>query len=245
MGFKNEYDNAGNVYTLGSVDFGGGNIRSVLIKYNSSGTLLWTYYVTLGTSNTPVDLFAKSGGNIYVLSDNVISGQHDAVVSVINTSGTLINQYTYNSGYQDTPVNFEYRSGKILLGVSTNNMGSLTSTTLQLTSGLGVSWTKTFSGTDNYDLKSVKYDNSGNAISLLSVGTTKKQAFVNKTGSTGSNLWDLALDTGNNIKKDRSLFIDDSNNVITSYSHNTDDEISTTLISSSGEKLWDKYYYGN
>ncbi len=244
FGLKIECDNAGNVYTLGSVQTGGSTYASVLIKYNSSGTQQWVYSVALGTSNMPIDLYAKSGGNIYILSDNVISGQHDAVITSLTSSGVFVNQQTYNSGYEDTPVNIEYWSGKILLGVKTNNSGVITSAARLYNASLSLQWNFGFSGSGVDELKSVKFDNLGNVLVLVSVDTIKT-AEITKISATGSFQWDLALDNDNEIFTDQSLFVDTSNNSFVAYAHNGQSEISIALIDPLGEKMWNKYYYGN
>lgn len=104
-----EKDAAGNVYIIGGV------MPLQLLKYNSTGTLQWTYSTPYDTSNTWLGTFAvDDAGNSYVTE-----GTGDGIIKV-NTAGNLVfNNPTAGGGGLSTEfwsISFNCDQTKLVVG---------------------------------------------------------------------------------------------------------------------------------
>lgn len=103
-------DSSGNSVTLGQT-FIGGVSEYVVVKRNSSGTLLWKKNTTLGgngngANSSPQNaggIALDSSGNIYVCGTRVTGGtaSSDALVFKLDSAGSLVWSRTFGTGVQD------------------------------------------------------------------------------------------------------------------------------------------------
>ena len=111
-----EHDTLGNVYIIG------GDFPMKLQKYNSAGTLQWTYITPWDTANNWLGTFATDQlGNNYITSGSIASLQK------VDNTGSLL--WTANSGlfstneYWDIAFNCDYT--KLMIGGTTGSMSNL------------------------------------------------------------------------------------------------------------------------
>lgn len=114
-------DSSGNVYICGkwssSPDggqFGASNDRPLIIKYNSSGTLLWDYYIDFGVTPSYIDnansFDFDSSGNLYVIGRYYGTGTRNYMCKISPAGSLLANNLFY------TPYGF----GKLIIDSSGN-----------------------------------------------------------------------------------------------------------------------------
>lgn len=243
-GFKNLCDVFGNVYTLGRIS-NGVTSSLILIKYDSAGNQLWAFSHTIGSTNEPSDMVINSTGNIVILGDALVAGQHDVVLAEINPLGSLVANYNFDSGMNDYPVNLDVVSGKMATGVVIDNGSTISSKLIQFNDGLSIDWSQDLAYNSLYAVKSVKYDQNGDIVSLINSGNSINEAYLFKHSSIGDSLWIKALDSGNIYETGKCLFIDGSNNAISAYVHNGQSEVSVNLVDENGIMIWNKYYYSS
>jgi hypothetical protein len=96
-------DGSGNVYISGWSEMASGNADYLAIKYNSSGTALWTSRVN-GTANN-VDIGQRvvvdASGNVYMTGWSHNGGNFDYLTVKFNSSGTKVWSASYDSGAGD------------------------------------------------------------------------------------------------------------------------------------------------
>lgn len=202
-GYAVTTDAANNIYVAGSFNSGsisfGGSVLSnsgtgtddmFLVKYNSSGTVVWATRATGKNNDMATALGTDATGNIYVsgkfASDTMFfnstalinSGAYDAFVAKYNATGHVIWAKSISTG---TTINYAYSlsvddtANVIIAG----NFGNSTIT-------FGTS-TITNSNAGAYDLFIAKYDSLGNA------------QWANTTGGAGSVANGVAKDATGNI----------------------------------------------
>lgn len=219
-------DGSGNVYITGFTKESLTDFDITTIKYNSSGTILWTSQF----DNSPVmgedqgrKLEIDASGNVYVFGyvdrdpSNILN--EDFVLLKYNNLGIQqwgkqINGVGNNS---DLPVDMAYlTSGKIVVtGSSFNAVGTDFLTVAFNTSGTQL-WTQTFSGMagGNDAPSEMAFDNSEN---LVITGKTFNgldyDALVIKYSSLGNQIWSAVYANGANDEKATAIDINSSGTI--------------------------------
>ena len=108
-------DSSGNVYSLGSVSFilsGNATQGTVLIKQNSSGTILWAKGIDTSVDSTPSDMALDLSGNIYVITlySSVVAKPR---LTKFDSSGNVVWSYSftmpsYNPSFTDISISSTY-----------------------------------------------------------------------------------------------------------------------------------------
>ncbi|UPT68623.1 MAG: hypothetical protein M0D57_08390 [Sphingobacteriales bacterium JAD_PAG50586_3] len=94
-------DISSNTYVAGTTANNSGNYDILLIKYNSSGTILWTqqYDGAAHGNDMVADMTIDASGNVYLTGTvYTSSNSYDIIGQKYNTSGTHQWTYTYNGG---------------------------------------------------------------------------------------------------------------------------------------------------
>jgi hypothetical protein len=178
-------DSSENIYVLADQVFSGVS-AVILLKFDSSGTLLWTRKLEY-IYNSPFyslscyvgELGLDSSGNVYVVGygtyDNAGSPGYSAIVAKFNSSGTI--QWQKNLGTATYPTAAKVdSSGNVYVG----SYGSL----IKLDSAGTTQWQKSLSGGGLGQLMQINTDSSGNIYLATSNG------YFHKLDSTGStSLW--------------------------------------------------------
>ncbi len=145
-------DSAGNVYIAGSTQsFGYGWADALLLKFDSSGNLIWSRTWGGASFDAASDIAFDPAGNLYVAAESYSLG-NCAVLLKFDTNGNLLSSSTwkgpatYDSGYA---VDVD-KSGNVVLA--------------------GTSWDYSVSPNHNSVLV-LKYDNQGNLLWNLNIVT--------------------------------------------------------------------------
>lgn len=197
-------------------------------------------------------------------------GGLDYWIIKIDAQGNEIWQHTYGSKYSDQLQSIvATKDGGYLVGGYSNSPASKDKTQeklgkgndfwiLKLNSVGQIEWQEVLGGTAEDQLKVVKQTNDGNYIvagQSNSVTRSTKNGvdlWLVKLDLTGSVLWEVALDIGNNDILTSLIEEEDGSLIIGAYSptHSTADkegfnDYVALKLSSTGEELWRKYYGSN
>lgn len=259
-------DGSGNVYVTGKCDADNTtntNNNIVTIKYNASGSQLWSAsYAGAGNGNdAPTGIAVDGSGNV------LVCGEYDADISTTVTNNNSVTISYTSSGTQSWTKTYNGSSNlsdgaeAIAVDLSGNIFvaGNSDNTNTQK-DGLVIAYTS--SGTEtfvkNYNGKG---DNSDNVSKIVLdaadnsyiagytyVQDAEKDIFVRKIDPSGTVLWtytyngsDKGMDEALDIKVDAS-----GNVYFTGYSKETTTgyDISTYKLNSAGTLLWNtKYNY--
>lgn len=89
-------DSSNNIYAIGT-QYISLQPDMVLVKYNSSGTLVWERDINSGTNDYPCGVFIDSLNNLYISGGNY--NQYAFIAKVDTSNGTFIWQKIISSGY--------------------------------------------------------------------------------------------------------------------------------------------------
>jgi hypothetical protein len=197
-------DSSGNVYVFGAPSGYG----SQIIKFNSSGTILWAYHLTGGTNPQPdtnsffVSITVDSSGNVYAVGNN---GASSPMVVKINSSGVW--QWGY---YLSSPTTSNNSYGGIKVDSSGNVNVAIGNVMFQLNSSGALNWfsnpspTPTFSnvvvdGSNNIYVFGYDSTNVQIIYSYTSSGTVRwGRRYTNASFAAGT-LVGATIDSSNNI----------------------------------------------
>jgi uncharacterized delta-60 repeat protein len=162
-------DSSGNTYVVGTRNTSGQD-DIVLLKYNSSGTLLWktAYIGTSGGDDSPAGMAIDNSGNVYITGTAYrgTTNRDDIITLKYNSSGTLQWIKVYNgSGNSDD----------LAAGIRIDSSGNAYVTGSVVRT--------------SYDIVALKYSSDG---------TQQWVVVYNGTSNGTDNAHDIALDSGNN-----------------------------------------------
>ena len=115
-------DDSNNVYITGAATQNSqNNLDLVVLKYNSNGSLLWTYYYNFGGSPIPHDagtsITGDNDGGIYVTGTSSGNGtMMDYSTLKLKDNGTLLwsNRYDYTQ-YNEVPNKISFAGGQVFV----------------------------------------------------------------------------------------------------------------------------------
>jgi hypothetical protein len=233
-------DSNNNVYitgiTAGSLDGNttGGSYDAFLVKYDSSGTKIWTRQLGSTADDYAVGVAIDSNNNVYItgytsnsLDGNTNAGGSDAFLVKYDSSGTKIwtrqlgttvNDYAYNVAIDSN--NNVYIAGYTSNSLYVTNAGSDDAFLVKYDSSGTKIWTRQLGTTVNDYAFDVAIDSNNNVyITGYTNGsldgntsTGSNDAFLVKYDSSGSKIWtrqlgttasdyafDVAIDSNNNV----------------------------------------------
>jgi hypothetical protein len=199
-------DSSENIYVVG-YDSGRTESSYVLIKLNSSGTVLWSRRIGPSSSNLyGMGVFIDSQDNIYINGYGYINSVYVNPIYKYNSSGTLLNQIYLNANvangmlglygiYVDSSGNI-YSSGYIY---NTNN-SSWDYYITKLNSSFAVQWATTLIGSNTDVAYDCCADSSGNVYVCgyyydISVSPAYYRLVTSKFNSSGTLQWQRFLTT--------------------------------------------------
>jgi hypothetical protein len=249
-------DASGNAFiTGGTWSFGAGNSDEFLLKYDSSGNLLW--YKTWGGSSSDEGegIALDASGNAFITgyTRSYGAGGEDAFLLKYDSDGNLLWYKTWG-GYVD-----EYGqgiavdgSGNAFIAGTTYSygLGNRAAFLLKYDSSGNLLWYKTWGGFDNDHGHGIALDGSGNAFitgSTGSFGEGNYDAFLLKYDSSGNQLWNKTWG-GYNEDRGRGIAVDGSGNAFItgstrSYGEGGEDAF-LLKYDSDGNLLWYKTWGG-
>ncbi|MBI5541055.1 MAG: S8 family serine peptidase [Bacteroidia bacterium] len=220
-------DNSGNIYVCGSVS-NGSNLDYRLIKYTSTGTLIWTkqYNGTGNGDDVPVAIRLDASGNIYITgSSNGLGTFTDYATLKYNSSGTLLWTKRYNyTNLPEIATSMEIdNSGNIFVaGASANNLNNSDFCIVKYNSaGTQVAVQRHATTGNGYDLPSEMAINSSGNIYLLGTsqsGSNKNIKLLALSNSLAIQ-WAQYIDQYGQDDEGYGLTLTPTNNIlITGYS---------------------------
>ncbi len=255
-------DNTGNVYVGGKSVTSGTDFDMVLIKYNSSGTLVWSRnYEGLGNAEDYVaDLDLDASGNIYIGGGSVgqNSGQ-DFIVIKYDPSGSQQWVRTYNGAGNggDGVVSVKIDPAGNLVATGYTDMGTAEKynfLTIKYDQSGNVIWTRQYNGASSHNdvATSMTVDQNSNVymtgLCANIIGTRIDSNYVTlKYNSAGQLQWAVVYDGPNSsIDVSRSVFVDGAGNVYISGSSRGagSDDFATIKYSTTGAIKWIMTYNG-
>jgi uncharacterized protein (DUF2147 family) len=222
VGYTVIADSSGNVYAAGYTTTNNTAQAWFIVKYDSTGSLLWQR--RLATANTNTYAFSMAfdpSGNLVISGDVPITSQNSAGLVKLDTSGNLVWQRNiYWSGAQFTGYGCAVATdGSIYqVGRATDpGDGSIYAALIKYDSSGATIWARRFGSGDpqyGYSLFAVAVDASGNVYATgntnqTSQGGSGSDVFIVKFNSSGTLQWQRMIgvtgtDTGNGIALDSS-----------------------------------------
>ncbi len=237
-------DNSGNIYVCGWSEAGVNNQDILTIKYNSTGTALWTArFNGAGSENDrPEEMAVDNNGNIYICGGSYggLNNSYDGVLLKYNSAGSLQWSRTYNgSGAIDEFLAMTLdNSGNIYVtGRTSNTNHNYDCITIKYNSSGVVQWQQAFSpsGGNDDEAYSIAVDQTGRAIIG---GISNNNAVTIRYTSTGVQDWAAFYD-GPGAQQDliKKILLTNDNSIIsagTSIGSGTDNDFLLIKYNSNG-----------
>lgn len=240
-GIKLLFSNTRQFYVGGFCNTDSGS-QNALIKYDSSGTIIWSKLSKGKIKSCNIDY----ASNIAVSADlytDANSGWKDYKVIKYDSNGNTLweknyDNFTYANDYA-TSSTIDADNNVYVTGYSNNNNGHEINT-LKYSSNGSLVWTNKYSESSTWDIVSrkIKLDNLGN---LYLSGTINSKMFIIKYNVNGDTIWTRKFDNGTwNLLVD--MQIDYLNNIyLLGY---TNGNILLTKYDLDGNLLWSREFNG-
>ena len=241
-------DGSGNIYMLGNTySFGAGAQDVVVVKYDSTGSIVWQK--TWGGSgyDSPVGIGLDASGNVYVGgSTGSFNATGKTFVIKFDSGGNLQWQKVWGGGSYDSGYGFTADSAgnSYLVGYS----GSVATHgfILKFDTNGALQWETSWGGNGEQGY-GVTVDSSGNVYvtgttHTYHIGTAYVSVFVLKLNSAGVLQWQRTWG-GNNSDYSTSIGVDSSGNLIVggyTYSYGSQQHTFILKIDTNGNLLWQR-----
>ncbi|HRE41668.1 MAG TPA: choice-of-anchor J domain-containing protein [Ignavibacteria bacterium] len=253
-------DNSGNVY-IGSLLDGINLYDYQTVKLNSSGDTLWsaTYNGSANFYDIIKDIVVDNLGNVYVTGISRDAITNDDVVTIkYNSIGQQLwlKKFSINNNSQESGEILKIdNSGNIYVLGFVYEQGGINTTKvllLKYTSSGNLIWSKTYAGTNQYDMTQYfDFDDSGNIYAVGSRYDLNGQIdmLLIKFDSEGNFLWEATHNSPyNNVDYGNKVCITDDNSIYiggTIYNNDFISDMCLIKFDSSGNKIWVRTYNGN
>lgn len=257
-------DASSNVYVAGSV-ISNQFIQTtdiVLLKYDSTGTLLWSslYAYPYGKSDEPKAIALDLSGNVYItgfVSDSssvAYSGISKEFVTLkFNSSGVQqwVRYYSDNNKLDDisNDVVVDNSGNVYITGYSYNYPTTRDIVTIKYNTNGIQQWIKKYDGGGDDYTNKLALDNSNNVyITGTSKHNSSEDYITIKYDNSGTQLWMAFYNgTGNGFDVAKDIAVDNNGQIIitgTSLGNGTYSDYVTVKYDSNGNQLWTANYNG-
>lgn len=220
------------------------NTNFLTIKYNSSGTLVWskTYDNSSVTDSwdKPNAVTTDSGNNIIVAGysqNNDITYENDFYTIKYNSAGTVVWEKRYANGFYNEANGVAVDSlGNAISAGRTNDGANDDFRIIKYSAADGTEiWNKTYgTGAGVNDIANgVAVDRNNSIIIAGQIGGDSGWNYgILKYDSAGNEIWNQYYDSGNTPDSAQGIAIDNGNDIlVTGYAQNTDSDFYTIKYS--------------
>jgi uncharacterized delta-60 repeat protein len=181
-----------------TISFGAGTLDAWILKLSSNGSVTWqkTYG---GYSDDYVTSIQETQDGGYIAAGTTLSfgaGSYNIWVLKLDSNGSAVWQKTYGGAGGDYADSVQQTSdgGYIVAGhTSSFGAGSWDAWVLKLDSAGSLTWQKTYGGSDNDQVYSVRQTTDGGYILA---------GFATSFGAGGSDVWAIKLDSSGSVPLD-------------------------------------------
>jgi uncharacterized delta-60 repeat protein len=242
-------DNLGNVYIVGTINNGSTN-DILIVKYNTSGTLLWQIILASSGNDVGNGIAVDSSGNVYITGTT--GSTNDIITAKYDTNGNILWQRTingnegYDSGYGIVVDNL---GNVYIIGIHLNN-GNFTPLIVKYNNSGSLLWQRKLSTGSSFATngnKKIAVDSSGNVYIVFSryiVGSGAYDAIITKYDTLGAIQWQRKFGNFANNRNDygNGIAVDSSGSVyITGSTYNgTNDDILIAKYDTLGAIQWQR-----
>jgi len=188
-------DSSGNVYAVGRGS-NSGTSNGLVVKYNSSGSILWQRYFGGGSYVDTSDAVLDSSGSVYVIGTS-ISATYKGQLIKYDTNGNLQFQRSFGGSSDDfgRAIGVD-NSGNIFIGVHTIDSGSYGQSLVKYNSSGTLQWQRRLN--IQLEPRQITIDGSGNIFFFASCNRSNRPAavFVAQYDTSGNVLFQRALGAG-------------------------------------------------
>jgi len=213
-------DDLGNAFIMGqTLSYGAGSEDIFLLKYNSTGNLLWDKTWGGSSHEYPYGFASDASGNTFITgrTNSYGAGYSDAFLLKYDSSGNLLWDKTWGGSGGETGWEIAVDDlGNAYITGETPSYGAGYSDAflLKYDSSGNLRWDKTWGGSASDYGRGIALDSSGNTFiagMTNSYGAGYSDAFLLKYDSTGNLLWDKTWG-GSGHDQVRGIVLDSSGN---------------------------------
>ncbi len=240
----------GDLYIVGYTEYDtSGDVDMRLIKYNSSGNLIWNETYNSGDKELGSGV-AVDQNYVYMSGTKLTGIDTDFALLQYNTSGDFEWIQTYDNDTSDMGVACDIDSlGNIYFAGASPITASANTALMKYNSTGNLEWIKYWDGGAGYNMVAgVKVDHVDNiyVAGSRNTGGWDDDAFIIKYDSAGNRLWNRTWG-GNDGESVNALDIDSQNNIyLTGHtdSYGDQDDIYVLKYTSGGSMSWYKTWKG-
>ena len=213
-------DSTNNIIAVGvTLSDGAGAQDSLIAKYDSSGTLLWSRTLGGADSESFNDVAVDSTNNIVAVGEHRIAGVAESLIAKYNSSGTLLWSRKLGGAGADLFNGVAIDSADNIVAVgqtASDGAGGTDCLIAKYNSSGALLWDRTLGGAGFDRYVGVAIDSTNNIIAVgatSSDGAGVNDCLIAKYDSSGAILWDRTLGgTGTDIFLD--VAVDFADNIV-------------------------------
>jgi hypothetical protein len=240
-------DSFGDIYVGGIRENNTGTFDYTLMKINQNGDSVWARIydgLRVFAMDEVEAMTIDENDNIYVTGySHGTTPSGDIVTIKYNTSGDSLWVARYNSGSFDTGYSICVdASGNVIVGGNGQFGSSAVSLLLKYNLAGVLQWVRGPQGYVGVLSKTIAVDNQGN---IYLGGQKNFDFYIEKYNTNGDTVWTRTYDESGRNDELTALTVDNLGNLIAtgeSYSPSTGTQTSTVKFSSSGAKLWRRFF---
>ncbi|TFG14370.1 MAG: hypothetical protein EU531_09150 [Promethearchaeota archaeon] len=245
IGYDVSLDSQKNIYIAGGNGTTFPNLDGLLLKFNSTGNLVWKRSYHGGLYDNFWALHIDNNDNIFVVSQSIFAS-YDTVVLKYNSTGHLqwtsvIGGPTYQSCYDITLDD----NGNIYLAGLNGSAPSYNYLVVKMDSSGNHLWNRTWGGSQSDQAYAVGVDSLYNVYITgfsTSFGSPNKDITLVKYDTNGNKLWNSTWDSTPSWQEEAWSIAFDSAGYVYVGGYQINGDIFILKYNSAGSLIWDKYW---